>query len=180
MVGPGGLPERPLHLKSFSGPIVLDADALTHLRKISYPKSEKRVVLTPHVKEATRLLGLKSIQGVLQNRIEALDALSARYKCSVYLKGAPGLLRIYGDPQIYVCFNVNPVFSKAGSGDILSGILGGFLAQQPVHVEPALLSALLFQKKVGEILREKRAALASDQLLVFSEAFKRFKDRYLG
>jgi NAD(P)H-hydrate repair Nnr-like enzyme with NAD(P)H-hydrate dehydratase domain len=76
--------------------------------------------------------------------------------------------------------SANPVFARAGSGDILSGILGGFLAQRPDDFHSAVISALVFQGQMGEVLRAKRGLISSDQLNVFGATFDRLKEVFRG
>ena len=113
---------------------------------------------------------------VSADREGSLKALMKKLDTNVYLKGAPGILALKSQPsRFYVNLSINPIFSKAGSGDVLSGILGGFLAQRPMDFRQCVFSALVFQREVGEVLRRKRASLSADQLDVFSEAFERLQ-----
>jgi NAD(P)H-hydrate epimerase len=182
---------------SQTAPLVVDADALEDLKGMRSFKG--RAILTPHLGEAAKLLKIKTSE-VKADRTGALDRLCEMTKQSVYLKGAPGFLKFQNpsvrshdnDNLTYVNLSINPAFSKAGSGDILSGILGGSLAQVGDGVtepsqklgdgveisggfERAIISGLVFQSQVGEILRMKEASIATDQLEVFSEAFKRLR-----
>ncbi len=187
VMGPGGIPKSKIPYSRLSMPMVIDADAFSGWRGRA-PKTAGPCLLTPHPGEAARLLGW-SVEKIKANRQAALEALVTKTRQNVYLKGAPGLLMLWGDGvksgclgdgvkdlKCYVNLLINPVFSKAGSGDILAGILGGFLAQRPHEFKKSILSGLIFQSTVGHILREKRASLSSDQLDVFSEAFRRLKN----
>ncbi|MBN8555281.1 MAG: NAD(P)H-hydrate epimerase [Deltaproteobacteria bacterium] len=175
VLGCGGFPEK-FDFKNIKVPSVLDADALQDLKQIQKISSD--VLLTPHPGEAARLLKSTN-QKILKDRVGALDELVKKSLQSVYLKGAPGILKL--SPKIssgdiyYVNLSINPVFAKAGSGDILSGIAGGFLAQKPMQFKDAILSGLIFQQNLGEVLRDQRATIASDQLHSFSKTFERLK-----
>ena len=180
VVGCGGAPSGAVPYQKLSMPVVVDADAL------SVWKNRQRAggpcILTPHPGEAARILGVTTSE-IQKNRDEALLELVQRTKQSVYLKGAPGLLRFssefssgFSSAISYVNLYANPILAKAGSGDVLSGIMGGFLAQKPKLFCESVVSALVFQQTVAEILRQKRASLSADQLNVFSESFRRLKD----
>jgi NAD(P)H-hydrate epimerase len=114
-------------------PIVLDADGLNALAKVP-TCIEHRVkftaaplVLTPHPGEAARLLGT-SIPEVESDRIGAVSELARRYKAVVALKGRYSLI---ADPTGQIAINTtgNPGMATGGSGDTLTGMLGGLLAQ---------------------------------------------------
>jgi NAD(P)H-hydrate epimerase len=172
VVGCGGLPKGGMRYSNYAGPTVVDADAIKAWRKP--PKSSGPCILTPHPGEAAKLLVTESAQ-IQKDRIGAVTESVKKTGQAVYLKGAPGLLKFHGDNKCYVNLSINPVFSKAGSGDVLAGIMGGFLAQKPEAFADSVTAALVFQAAVGDVLREQRAAIATDQLEVFSEAFSRLQ-----
>jgi hydroxyethylthiazole kinase-like uncharacterized protein yjeF len=110
-------------------PLLLDADALNGLSRS--PELVSRlgdgVVLTPHEGEAARLLGIAR-ETVREDRAAALDALVRRTGAVVVLKGAHTLVagpsgRTWQSPT------GNAGLAKAGSGDVLSGLVGGLLAR---------------------------------------------------
>jgi hydroxyethylthiazole kinase-like uncharacterized protein yjeF len=111
-------------------PLVLDADALNILAEGRVvPASIKRDnwLLTPHPAEAARLLGITTAE-VQADRFAAVRAISARYNASVVLKGAGSLVASV-DGLIGVVTDGNPGMASGGMGDVLSGILGGLVAQ---------------------------------------------------
>ncbi len=179
ILGCGGFSSR---IKSLSQPHVIDAEALIPMSKVKAKSSGPRI-FTPHPGEAARLLQT-STKVIQRDRFAALSQLVKMTDAAVYLKGAPGILKFRDDPNsYYVNLSMNPIFAKAGSGDLLAGMIGGFLAQAPkrqISFESAVLSSLAFQREVGEILRTQRATIASDQLSVFSEAFRRLSRRARG
>lgn len=127
-------------------PLVLDADALNIL-------AEGRVVpaaghqqhgpwlLTPHPAEAARLLGITTAE-VQADRFAAVRALSVRYNASVILKGAGSLVASV-DERIGVVTDGNPGMASGGMGDVLSGILGGLMAQGLSAHDAARLGAVV-------------------------------------
>lgn len=119
--------ERVYLAASGSGlPMVLDADGLNWL--VRHPARRDNRVLTPHPGEAARLLGTTS--GEIQaDRFAAVRELQARYGGVVVLKGAGSLI---GDGTAHppaLCSQGNPGMATGGSGDLLTGIIGAFLAQ---------------------------------------------------
>ncbi len=114
-------------------PIVLDADGLNALaQNPDIIKQRKQntaapLILTPHPGETARLLGT-TIEAVQSDRIAAVRELSAKYGAYVVLKGRHSLT---ADPDGNVIVNTtgNPGMATGGSGDTLTGILGGFLAR---------------------------------------------------
>lgn len=147
-IGPGiGLDERSERfvaqfLSQVKSPVVVDADALTHLANIGAwpgPKASLRI-LTPHPKEMARLLGT-DIVDVLRDPLAAVREAALRYDAVVLLKGVPTLVAA-PDGYVHVCRVGNPVLAVGGSGDVLTGIIGGLVAQGLSGAEAAILGAV--------------------------------------
>ena len=115
------LPQRP--------PMVLDADALfalahrPHLLKLLRPCD----ILTPHPGEAATLLGISTAE-VQADRFAALEALANLAPAVWVLKGAGTLFSVPGEPSVISPWDV-PQLAVAGSGDVLAGAIGAFLAR---------------------------------------------------
>ncbi len=108
----------------FDIPMVVDADALNLLA--GEPTQKKSWVLTPHPGEATRLL--KSAAGEVQkNRLQSVQALQKQYDGVAVLKGS-GTLIANGN-EISICTAGNPGMATGGTGDVLTGIIAGLIAQ---------------------------------------------------
>lgn len=105
-------------------PKVLDADALNLLSL--NPKSVNNSVLTPHPAEAARLLSL-STEEIQADRFKAARELQQAYQGAIVLKGAGTLVQ--AEDAVSVCRAGNPGMATAGMGDVLSGAIGGLLAQ---------------------------------------------------
>ena len=109
-------------------PLVVDADALNLLSTGQfnhYPRQDW--IMTPHPGEAARLL--EQSTGAVQNdRFVAARALQQRYGGVAVLKGA-GSLVADGSDTVKLCSGGNPGMATGGMGDVLSGILGGLVAQ---------------------------------------------------
>ncbi len=106
-------------------PLVVDADGLNLLAR--QPFKNEGWILTPHPGEAGRLLQC-SAAVINQDRFHAAGALSQQYGGVVVLKGA-GTLVADATGEIAVCSGGNPGMASAGMGDVLTGVIGGLLAQ---------------------------------------------------
>lgn len=114
-------------------PVIVDASALAWLPEGPTPPSAIRV-MTPHPGEAARLLGNGSRE-VQQDRFGAVRALSDRYGgCWVVLKGHETVIG-RREGSLYVNGTGNPFLAQGGSGDVLTGLLGGLLAQPLLQKE---------------------------------------------
>lgn len=112
-------------------PLVLDADALNLIaaQGLAADLRGRECVMTPHPGEAARLLGC-SVAEVQADRFAALAQLQQRYGGVVLLKGAGTLIGGGINESLSALANVgNPGMATGGMGDVLSGILGSFLAQ---------------------------------------------------
>lgn len=112
-------------------PLVLDADGLNLLAGW-WQSGEKVVhrapwVLTPHPGEATRLLGITT-QALMADRFDSVQALQQKYGAAVVLKGA-GSLVASAEGRLWVSHSGNPGMASGGMGDVLSGVIGGLIAQ---------------------------------------------------
>lgn len=106
-------------------PMVVDADGLNLLAKKN--KFNDNWVLTPHPGEAARLLG-GTAEVIQQDRLSALKLLNKKYGGVVVLKAA-GSLILAPNSLPALCDKGNPGMASAGMGDVLSGVIGGFISQ---------------------------------------------------
>ena len=133
-------------------PILIDADGLNLLpefsKKLPLPK---KLILTPHLGEAARLLKT-SVEKIKKNKISAAKKISNKYKSIVVLKSHETLI-CKGD-KIFICNKGNPGMATAGMGDVLSGIISGLIAQKFSLLEAACLGVEL-HARAGDIFSEK-------------------------
>jgi len=106
-------------------PLVVDADGLNLLAHT--PLFHENWVLTPHPGEAARLMGISS-QAIQQDRMTALKEMNKRFGGVTVLKGA-GSLVLAPNSLPALCDKGNPGMASAGMGDVLSGVIGGLIAQ---------------------------------------------------
>ncbi len=138
---------------------VLDADALNLLAKKPYQSADW--ILTPHPGEAARLLE-SSVKTIQTNRIKAVKALQKRYGGVVVLKGAGSLVCTHD--SLRICLAGNPGMASGGMGDVLSGVIGGLLAQQ-FTLQQAAECGVYVHATAGDqaaVLKGERGLLASD------------------
>jgi len=122
---------------------VLDADALTSFRaepKVLFAMLREPAVLTPHDGEFERLF--PGLLAESNSKIEAARTAAARAKCTVLLKGADTVIAAT-DGRAIVNSNAPPTLATAGSGDVLSGFIGGLLAQGLSSFDAAACAAWL-------------------------------------
>ncbi|MGK0375317.1 MAG: NAD(P)H-hydrate epimerase [Arenicella sp.] len=106
---------------------IIDADGLNLLAtKFKHYSPRDNWLLTPHPAEAARLLGISTAQ-VQADRFAAATELQQQYGGVIVLKGAGTI--VADTNRLYLCSAGNPSMSTPGMGDVLSGILGGLLAQ---------------------------------------------------
>ena len=153
-------------LSSSEAPVVLDADALTGLAarpEIAEPAAG-RLVLTPHPAEMARLLGIE-VAEVLADRLGVARKAAEKWQAVVVLKGARTLIT-RPDGAWAICNRPNPAMAKAGSGDVLCGIIGALLAQAMTPFDAACV-AVMAHSEAGRLVSESMGpmgAMASDQL----------------
>lgn len=112
--------------------LLLDADALNLVAKhadlaASLQKRKAETIITPHVGEAARLLNCSSAE-IQEDRPQTALKLARMFKASCVLKGA-GSICAHHDGQWFVNTTGNPGLAHGGTGDVLSGIVGGLVAQ---------------------------------------------------
>jgi NAD(P)H-hydrate epimerase len=124
-------------------PAVIDADCISILA--NDPNNADRIfaplVLTPHPGEMARLMG-KSVDDIQADRIGAAKNAAKRYKAIVVLKGAHTVIAA-PDGGVFVNPTGNPGMASGGMGDVLTGIIGGLLAQGLSPLDAALSGVYL-------------------------------------
>jgi hydroxyethylthiazole kinase-like uncharacterized protein yjeF len=148
-------------LERSSLPAVVDADGLFGLEPL---RREAPLVLTPHAGELARLLDVES-EWVAAHRLEAAARGSERFGAVVVLKGVDTIVRA-PDGRTIVCDTGPPSLATAGTGDVLTGVVGAFLAKglDPVDATAAAavahgLAARAVPHQSGLIASDVAAAL---------------------
>lgn len=112
-------------IHKFEGKILVDADGLNAIAKdISILNNRENLILTPHLKEFSRLTGL-SIAEINRDRIEIAKNFAEKYRLILVLKSEQTI--VTDGKKIYINKIGNPGMATAGSGDVLTGIIAGLL-----------------------------------------------------
>jgi NAD(P)H-hydrate epimerase len=158
-------------------PMVVDADGLNILAKSielleRVGSAGRTVVLTPHPGEMARLAGM-SIAEVQSDRLKAARDFAAKYGVTLVLKGAHTLIA-HPSGRVAVNTTGNPGMAKGGSGDLLTGVIAGVLAQFPEEPERAVEAAVYLHGLAADLCvgaGNEHTLLATDTLKQFSRAF---------
>lgn len=161
-----------------SMPVVLDADALNILarhsdRLATLARDGRTVVLTPHPGEMARLANLTTAE-IQADRLGIARNFVARHGVTLVLKGARTIVA-HPDGRIAVNTSGNPGMAKGGSGDLLTGIIAGLLAQFPQHPARAVEAAVWLHGLAADLSvhdTNEHTLLATDTLSRFSSAFR--------
>jgi hydroxyethylthiazole kinase-like uncharacterized protein yjeF len=163
-------------------PVVIDADALNalagHLDVLKRTKA--RVIMTPHPGEMGRLLGIPS-RDVQKDRVGIAGDFAKRYNVTLVLKGAA---TVVADPGggVFINSTGNPGMAAGGTGDVLTGMIGGFLAQGYTPLQAACLGVYLHGLAGDLAAKEKgeTAVIAGDLIEKIPEAIKETTDVTYG
>lgn len=159
-------------------PVVLDADGLNAFAgKLQKLQDGKRpVILTPHSGEMSRLVGVPR-EEIDKQRIQFVRKLAAQIKGIVVLKGHPTLVAA-ADGRCFVNPTGNPGMATAGSGDILTGMVSGMIAQHPDKILQSVCAAVYLHGLAGDAARDamtEQSMIATDMLTHLPEAIRRAK-----
>jgi ADP-dependent NAD(P)H-hydrate dehydratase / NAD(P)H-hydrate epimerase len=143
------------HVLNSSLPLVLDADALNHIAFHSELARQLKLrnapaVLTPHPAEAARLLDV-DVTMVQNNRIDAATKIARHLNCFVLLKGAGSICALPGG-RCFINTSGNPGLSSPGTGDVLAGMIGAFIAQGIKPDDAMLLAVYLHGAAADQLL----------------------------
>lgn len=135
-------------------PTVIDADGINAVSANINILSEKKgeVILTPHMGEFSRLTGM-TVEEILSDRLGEARKFAAGYGVTLVLKGA-GTVIALPDGKAYINHTGNSGMATGGSGDVLSGTLGAFLARGISAAESAV-AAVYIHGLAGDIAAGK-------------------------
>jgi NAD(P)H-hydrate epimerase len=171
-------------LSSSSIPAVIDADALNILAarpellaSLAKAQTGRTIVLTPHPGEMARLAGM-SVKDVQADRLGVARQFAQRFGVTLVLKGARTLIA-HPDGRVAVNTTGNPGLAKGGSGDLLTGLVAGLLAQYSGNPAQAVEAAVYLHGLAADLAvrhGDEHTLLATDSLQKLSRAF-RFESR---
>jgi ADP-dependent NAD(P)H-hydrate dehydratase / NAD(P)H-hydrate epimerase len=166
-------------------PVILDADGINAFVPPAEPLRNEEgqpVIITPHPGEMARLIG-KKISDVQKNRLETARSCAARYHCYVILKGFQTVIAApTGD--IFINGTGNPGMATGGTGDILAGMVGRFVAawkhqsERDGDLSPAdyLSAAVYLHGSAGDLAAEEgsmETLIATDLLTYLPKAINK-------
>ncbi len=151
---------------SHSPTLVLDADALNTLAQIPnwWQKLNQDAILTPHPGEMARLAGI-SVEEVQRQRLEVARKAAMEWRKVIVLKGAYTIVAA-SDGRAKISQIANPGLASAGTGDVLTGVIAGLVAQG-LSLFDAAACGVYLHGQAGEVVKREMGdagMLASDLL----------------
>ncbi|MBV9437065.1 MAG: NAD(P)H-hydrate dehydratase [Acidobacteria bacterium] len=156
-------------------PLVIDADGLNAFAGQAklLDGSKRPLVLTPHPGEMSRLSGLK-VAEIEANRVEIARRFAQEHQVILVLKGWRTLIADQAG-TVWVNTTGNPGLAKGGSGDVLTGLVTGLIAQFPDSVLEAVRAAVYLHGLAADLTLQtqtERTMLATDILLALPDALR--------
>lgn len=148
-------------------PMVVDADGLNALAGSDFSGRNRVRVLTPHPGEMARLLGRK-----VEDRLADARGFAVERGVTLVLKGQRTLIAL-PDGNTWVNPTGTPAMGTAGTGDVLTGLIAGLMAQHASHVTEAVIAAVYLHGLAGELAARKlgeQCVVATDLLRSLPEA----------
>jgi ADP-dependent NAD(P)H-hydrate dehydratase / NAD(P)H-hydrate epimerase len=163
-------------------PLVVDADGLTalagHLELLDVAPAAR--CLTPHPGEMARLLGT-TVAEVERDRVGVARRLATEHRVCVVLKGG-GTVIATPTGEVYISPTGNPGMASGGTGDVLTGMIGAFLARG-LPPAAALQTAVYLHGRAGDLAAARlgqEALIASDVIAALPEAILELQSRHGG
>jgi len=160
----------------YSNAMVLDADGLNafegHAEQLQ--GKGRQLVITPHPGEMARLAGVSVVE-VQRDRLNIARMFARDHELTVVLKGHRTLIA-QPDGSVWVNTTGNPGMATGGTGDILTGMAAGFIAQYPTRVAEAVIAAVHLHGLAGDVACEstgEQSLVATDLVKALPEAFQR-------
>lgn len=156
--------------------VVLDADVLNIIAALNVSVLPKNTVITPHPMELSRLIGV-SVEDIQQDRIRYALMAVDKFDCTIVLKGHNTVVAT-PEKEVFINTSGNSALAKAGSGDVLTGIVSGLLAQGLGIRETAILGVYM-HGLCGEIASEtltQYSVLSTDLIDCIPLAIKKILD----
>ncbi|MGE5172416.1 MAG: NAD(P)H-hydrate dehydratase [Betaproteobacteria bacterium] len=155
-------------------PLVVDADGLNALAGYTdiLKRAKAPVILTPHPGEMGRLLGMPAVE-VQKDRVGVASGFARKYHVTLVLKGA-GTVVAVPDGRAFINSTGNPGMATGGTGDVLTGMIGGLLAQGFTAAQAACFGVYL-HGLAGDIAAKEKSEvsmIAGDLIEKIPEAMK--------
>jgi NAD(P)H-hydrate epimerase len=159
-------------------PIVLDADGLNAFEGEAEKLNgkDRPLVITPHPGEMSRLTGL-SIPEVQTDRVGLARRFAEEHNLILVLKGHRTVVALPGG-EVWINPTGNPGMATGGTGDVLTGITAGLVAQNPNRIPQAVIGAVYLHGLAGDVACERtgeQSLVATDLIHALPEAFARVR-----
>ena len=154
-------------------PLVVDADGLNCLAGTRWSGGKAPRVLTPHPGEMSRLTG-RDVAAIQLDRVECARELATERGVCVVLKGE-GTVIAWPDGEVWINPTGSPAMATGGTGDILTGLLAGLLAQASADAPRAIAGAVYLHGRAGELAAKQlgeQAVIATDLLRYLAEGIR--------
>jgi len=173
VIGRCPLPDSPEHRSVRA--TVLDADGLNAYEGFAEKLNVKTapLVITPHPGEMGRLLGISAAE-VQRDRLNLARSFARKHELIVVLKGHRTLVA-QPDGEVWVNTTGNPGMATGGTGDILTGMIAGMIAQHPGDLVKAVIAAVYLHGLAGDVAREtigEQSLVATDLVNALPEAMR--------
>jgi NAD(P)H-hydrate epimerase len=174
-VGPGLGMQRDLVtkvLRDAKVPTVIDADALNAIAGTDFRGRGVETVLTPHPGEMARLLGVDRVSE--SERLHVARAFAKERNVCLVLKGYRTLIAT-PDGNVWINTTGSPAMATGGTGDILTGMIAGFIAQFPQEIDAAVRAAVWLHGRAGQLGAEElteQCLIATDLLHYLPKAIR--------
>jgi hydroxyethylthiazole kinase-like uncharacterized protein yjeF len=150
-------------------PMIIDADGLNSIAGTDFRGRGVQTILTPHPGEMARLVG-----GKFTDRLATARTFARERNVCLVLKGQ-GTLIALPDGQVWVNPTGSPSMAKGGTGDILTGMISGMVAQHPDDIATAVRAAVWLHGRTGELGAEEwtdKCLLATELLSYLPRAMR--------
>ena len=160
-------------------PVVIDADGLNLLsdnKDLLDRLADRKFIFTPHMKEMSRLTGIP-VEDLREDRIQILKKFADGYQVTCVLKDSRTLI---ADKANEICLNLtgNSAMAKAGSGDVLAGVIAGFMVQEKDTKKAARLGTYV-HGLAGDLAKFEKgvySVMARDLIEYISKALMKLED----
>ncbi|HEY7333544.1 MAG TPA: NAD(P)H-hydrate dehydratase [Bryobacteraceae bacterium] len=132
-------------MKEVAVPMVIDADGLNSIAGTDFKGRGTETILTPHPGEMARLQGRP-----VEDRLSDARAFAHERNVCLVLKGNRTLIALPSG-QVFINMSGTPAMATAGTGDILTGMIAGMVAQFPDRIEAAVRAAVWLHGRSGEL-----------------------------
>jgi NAD(P)H-hydrate epimerase len=150
--------------------MVLDADALVGQ---AYGLSARTRILTPHPGEMARLTGQSTSQ-IQADRIGAASTYATQHNVTLILKGQRTVIA-FPDGRVWINPTGTPAMGTGGTGDILTGMIAGLVAQFPERADQAVAAAVYLHGLAGQLVAQalgEKCLIATDILQYLPDAME--------